>query len=88
MLAALTWNSSHEWDPYKPLAVKNTKVLTIQAIALQWKWLFIYPEQRLASINFVQIPVGTPVRFLITAEGPMNSLQIPQLVDKFMQWLA
>lgn len=82
MLAAYTWTTSHELDPYKPLEVKNRKVLIIQAISLQWKWLFIYPEQHIASLNFIQIPVGRPVRFLITAEGPMNSIQIPQLVGQ------
>jgi cytochrome o ubiquinol oxidase subunit 2 len=78
-LGAVTWISSHHLDPYRPLAVKNNKVLTIQAIALEWKWLFIYPEQNIATVNYLEIPTGVPVRFLITSEGPMNSLQIPQL---------
>ncbi len=82
ILGAITWFSTHQLDPYKPLAVKKTNTLTIQAIALNWKWLFIYPEQNIATVNFVQFPVGVQVRFLITAEGPMNSLQIPQLAGQ------
>lgn len=82
ILGAITWVSTHQLDPYKPLAVKNDKVLIIQAVALEWKWLFIYPEQNIATVNFVQFPVGVPIRFLITAEGPMNALQIPQLAGQ------
>jgi cytochrome o ubiquinol oxidase subunit 2 len=81
ILAYITWFSSHNLDPYKPLDSK-LKPVVIQAVALRWKWLFIYPEHNIATINFVQIPVNTPVTFLITAEGPMNSLQIPQLAGQ------
>src|SRR5262249_43331219 len=51
----------------------------IQAVALQWKWLFIYPEQSIATINFIQFPEKTPLHFEITADAPMNSFWIPQL---------
>lgn len=82
-LATITWTSSHRLDPYKPLAsVGNEKPLVIQAISLEWKWLFIYPEQGIATVNYVQIPVGKPVQFQITAEGPMNSFQVPQLAGQ------
>jgi cytochrome o ubiquinol oxidase subunit II len=54
----------------------------IQVIALDWKWLFIYPQQNIASVNFVQFPVNVPVRFFITADAPMNSFQIPQLAGQ------
>lgn len=77
-LGIITWNSSVRLDPYKPLA-SNEKPLVIQVVSLEWKWLFIYPEQDIATINYVQLPVGVPVKFLISAEGPMNSFQIPQL---------
>jgi len=77
-LATITWISSHRLDPYKPLAVKG-EPLEIDVIALRWKWLFIYPKQTIATVNFIQFPVNVPVRFMITAEGPMNSFQIPQL---------
>lgn len=53
--------------------------MTIKVIALQWKWLFIYPEQNVASVNFVQLPKDRPVNFEITADAPMNSFWIPQL---------
>lgn len=78
ILGIITWRSSHQLDPYKPLQ-SNVKPITIQAISLEWRWLFIYPEYNIATINYIQFPVGVPIRFLITAEGPMNSFQIPQL---------
>lgn len=78
VLAVITWKSSHELDPSRPLA-SSKRPLTIQVIALQWKWLFIYPEQHVASINYVQFPVDQPVSFQITADAPMNSFWIPQL---------
>lgn len=81
VLATITWTSTHRLDPYRPLA-SDSKPITIQAIALEWRWLFIYPEQNIATINFVKIPVNTQVRFLVSAEGPMNSLQIPQLAGQ------
>src|SRR5579883_866864 len=81
ILSVITWQSSHRLDPYKPLA-EDSKTLTIQAISLEWKWLFIYPDQNIATVNYVQFPVGVPVRFLISAEGPMNSFQIPQLAGQ------
>lgn len=81
ILGAITWFSSHDLDPYKPLASKQ-KPLVIQAIALDWKWLFIYPEKHIASINFLQIPANVPVEFLITADAPMNSLEIPQIAGQ------
>lgn len=78
VLAVMAWNSSHELDPFKPLNT-NAKPVVIQVIALQWKWLFIYPEQNIASVNFVHFPASTPVNFRITADAPMNSFWIPQL---------
>jgi cytochrome o ubiquinol oxidase subunit 2 len=78
VLSVITWRSSHDLDPFKPLASAKAPV-TIQVVALQWKWLFIYPEQRIATVNFVQLPVDTPVNFVITSDAPMNSFWIPQL---------
>jgi cytochrome o ubiquinol oxidase subunit 2 len=74
----IIWNSSHELDPYKPIPSAKDEVV-IQVVALQWKWLFIYPEENIATVNFIQIPIGTPVRFELTADAPMNSFWIPQL---------
>ena len=77
----ITWTSTHKLDPYKPLASK-TKTITIQAIALDWKWLFIYPTQGVATLNYVQIPTHVPIQFQITSDAPMNSLEIPQLAGQ------
>jgi len=78
LLSVVTWVSTHHLDPYRPLA-SNAKPLHIQVVALQWKWLFIYPDQHVASLNFVRLPVDRPVDFEITADAPMNSFWIPQL---------
>jgi cytochrome o ubiquinol oxidase subunit II len=78
VLSVMTWSSSHSLDPFKPL-VSNKKPLTVQVVALQWKWLFIYPEQHIASVNMLEMPVDRPVNFQITADAPMNSFWIPSL---------
>lgn len=78
ILSALTWKSSHELDPYKPIDTAK-KPLVIQVVALQWKWLFIYPEQKIATVNFLQIPEKTPIHFELTSDAPMNSFWVPQL---------
>lgn len=78
ILSVVIWQSSHELDPYRQLA-SNNRPITIQVVALQWKWLFIYPEQHIATVNYVQFPKDTPVNFQITADAPMNSFWIPQL---------
>jgi cytochrome o ubiquinol oxidase subunit 2 len=78
ILSIVAWNSSHQLDPYKPLA-STTPALTIQVVSLDWKWLFIYPEQHIATVNFFEIPKQTPVNFEITSDAPMNSFWIPQL---------
>ena len=77
-LANLTWKSTHALDPYKPLQ-SNIKPIQVEVVALDWKWLFIYPDLRIASINQLAIPVGTPVTFRITSDSVMNSFFIPQL---------
>ncbi len=81
ILAVMAWISSHQLDPYKPLN-NGEKPLTIEVIALNWKWLFIYPEQHIATVNFLALPVNIPIQFLITADAPMNSFQIPQLAGQ------
>jgi len=83
ILATITWITSHRYDPYRPLDnMQGKKPLVIQVVAMDWKWLFIYPQQNIATVNFVQLPVNTPVRFFITADAPMNSFQIPQLAGQ------
>lgn len=78
ILSVITWRSSYALDPFKPLE-SNTKPLTVQVVALDWKWLFIYPEQKVASVNQVQLPLNTPITFDITSDSVMNSFWIPQL---------
>jgi cytochrome o ubiquinol oxidase subunit 2 len=79
LLAMVMWPATHQLEPHKTIST-NTKPLTIQVVALRWKWLFIYPEQNIATVNFVQIPTGTPVQFDLTAdEAPMSSFWIPHL---------
>ena len=78
ILAVLTYTSSHELNPFTPIE-SDKKAVKIQVVALQWKWLFIYPEQGIATINFVQFPEKTPLNFEITSDAPMNSFWIPQL---------
>jgi len=78
ILGIMTWKSCHELDPFRPID-STIKPLRIQVVALQWKWLFIYPEQNIAAVNFFQIPVDTPIDFEITADAPMNSFWVPKL---------
>lgn len=78
ILGVLIWRSSHQLDPFKPLSSTRDPV-TIQVVALQWKWLFIYPDQNIATVNYLQIPEDTPINFEITADAPMNSFWIPRL---------
>ncbi len=78
VLAVLTFKSVHQLDPFKALNSPN-RPLTIQVVALNWKWLFIYPEQNIATVNFIQIPQKTPIHFELTADAPMNLFWVPQL---------
>lgn len=78
VLSIITWQTTHQLDPYKPLA-SEAEPVRVQVVALDWKWLFIYPEEKIASVNYVQFPEDTPVNFEITADAPMNSFWIPQL---------
>lgn len=77
VLAVVMWSATHRLEPKKALA-SDKKPVTIQVVALRWKWLFIYPEQNIATVNYVQVPVNTPVQFDLTAdETPMSSFWIP-----------
>lgn len=68
----------YQLDPFRPIET-GAKPLKIQAVALQWKWLFIYPDHGIAAINHVQFPKDVPIHFQITSDAPMNSLWIPAL---------
>ena len=89
-LGAVTWISTHTLDPYRPLqrldaqrpVTPDTPVLTVEVIALDWKWLFIYPEQGIATVNELAAPVDVPIRFKITSSSVMNSFYIPALAGQ------
>lgn len=78
VLSVIIVRSSHELDPFKRLTSTKTPV-TIQVVATEWKWLFIYPDERIATINYIQFPEDTPINFQITSDASMNSFWIPQL---------
>ena len=78
VLSVVIWTSSHDLDPYKPLT-SDKKPVNVQVVALQWRWLFIYPDEKVATINRLMIPEKTPINFTISADAPMNSFWIPQL---------
>lgn len=77
ILSVVAWNSAHSLDPFRPLG--QSKQLTVQVVALPWKWLFIYPAQNVAALNELAIPVDTDVDFNITSDAPMNSFWVPRL---------
>lgn len=78
VLSVVTWKTTHSLDPYKPIASDNNPV-KVQVVSLQWKWLFIYPEEGIASVNYLRIPEGRPINFELTSDAPMNSFWIPKL---------
>lgn len=78
ILSVLAWRTSHDLDPWKPIE-HSGQALQVEVVALDWKWLFIYPQQNIATVNEMYIPVGVPIEFSITADAPMNSFWIPQL---------
>ncbi|MFZ0565479.1 MAG: COX aromatic rich motif-containing protein [Chlamydiales bacterium] len=79
IMAMITWKATFKLDPYRPLE-SEVKPLSIQVVALDWKWLFIYPDYEIASLNFVQFPEKVPIHFSLAADGsPMNSFWVPQL---------
>ena len=89
-LGAITWVSTHTLDPYRPVEriaagrpiAEGTKPLVIEVVALDWKWLFLYPEQDVAMVNEVAIPLDRPVQFKITGSTVMNSFYIPALAGQ------
>ncbi len=77
-LAGVIWVGSHDLDPYKPLPSKS-RPLEVQVVSLDWKWLFIYPDQFVASVNELVIPARVPVHFSLTSASVMNAFFVPQL---------
>jgi cytochrome o ubiquinol oxidase subunit II len=78
LLGGVIWIGSHDLDPSRPLVSKEPP-LEVQVVALDWKWLFIYPEQKVASVNRLVIPAARPVHFAITSASVMNAFFIPDL---------
>lgn len=86
-LGVITWTSTHKLDPFRPLdrisadkpLPKDAKPLDIQVVAMDWKWLFIYPDQGIATVNELELPVDVPVRFSITSTSQMNTFYAPTL---------
>lgn len=89
-LGAITWISTHTLDPYRPLeridanrdVIPGTKPLVVEVVALDWKWLFIYPELGIATVNELAAPVDRPIAFKITSSSIMNSFFIPTLAGQ------
>jgi cytochrome o ubiquinol oxidase subunit 2 len=81
LVGGVAWIGSHDLDPPKPIASME-RPLRVQVASLDWKWLFIYPDEGVASVNQLTIPVGTPVSFELTSPGVMNSFLVPQLAGQ------
>jgi cytochrome o ubiquinol oxidase subunit 2 len=78
LVGGVAWVGAHDLDPRKAIS-PAVKPVTVQVVSLDWKWLFILPEQGIASVNHLTVPVGTPINFELTSSGVMNSFFVPQL---------
>ena len=78
LVGGVAWVGSHDLDPPKAI-VSAVKPVRVQVVSLDWKWLFIYPDQGIATVNQLTVPVGTPISFELTSSGVMNSFFVPQL---------
>ena len=78
LLGGITWIGSHDLDPARPLKSKNPP-LKVEVVSLDWKWLFIYPDQGIATVNQLVVPAGTPVSFRLTSATVWNSFFVPQM---------
>ncbi|MFC0103623.1 ubiquinol oxidase subunit II [Sphingopyxis terrae] len=77
-LGGVIWVGSHRLDPRAPIA-SPTPTLEVQVVSLDWKWLFLYPDQGIATVDELVLPVGTPVRFRLTSASVMNAFFVPRL---------
>ena len=77
LLGGIAWIGSHDLEPSKPLA-SSVKPLKVEVVSLDWKWLFIYPDQGIASVNQLVVPAGTPINFRLTSATVWNSFFVPQ----------
>ncbi len=78
LVGGVAWVGAHDLDPRKAIS-PAVKPVTVQVVSLDWKWLFILPDQGIASVNHLTVPVGTPINFELSSSGVMNSFFIPQL---------
>jgi cytochrome o ubiquinol oxidase subunit 2 len=78
LVGGVAWVGAHDLDPRRPIDTE-ARALRVQVASLDWKWLFIYPEQGIASVNHLVIPVGRPISLDLTSAGVMNSFFVPQL---------
>jgi cytochrome o ubiquinol oxidase subunit II len=78
LVGGVAWVGAHDLDPGKPIS-STVKPVNVQVVSLDWKWLFIYPEQGIASVSKLVVPVGTPISFELTSSSVMNSFFVPQL---------
>jgi cytochrome o ubiquinol oxidase subunit II len=78
LLGGITWVGSHQLDPRAPIP-SNVQPLQVDVVSLDWKWLFIYPNQGIASVNQLVVPAGTPINFRLTSATVMNSFLVQQL---------
>lgn len=89
-LGALTWVSTHRLDPFRPLdrigpgrpVAEDVQPLVVQVVAMDWKWLFVYPEQGIATVNELAAPIDRPIRFQITSQSVMNSFFVPAMAGQ------
>lgn len=77
-LGGIAWIGSHDLDPPRPIA-SSVDPVDVNVVSLDWKWLFIYPKQGVASVNRLVVPAGTPISFRLTSSSVMNSFFVPQL---------
>jgi cytochrome o ubiquinol oxidase subunit 2 len=78
LVGGVAWIGAHDLDPGRPIS-STVKPVNVQVVSLDWKWLFIYPEEGIASVNKLVVPVGTPISFELTSSSVMNSFFVPQL---------
>ncbi len=81
LVGGVAWVGSYDLDPPRPIA-STVKPVRVQVVSLDWKWLFIYPNEGIASVNHLTVPVGTPISFELTSSGVMNSFFVPQLAGQ------
>lgn len=81
VLAIITGISTHALDPYKKLE-SNVEPINVQVVSMEWKWLFIYPDKGVATLNYLNVPENTPINLTLTSDAPMNSFWVPALAGQ------